>query len=117
MRATFLVHISSAEPRESQTDSRRGLTTMNLDEPDDLDDDDDDDDDDDVRKDEEDGGSDDDDEDGWEDEDDDEEPETWQVVDFPDGNCLDLRDFPAQPGWICFSRSRVATAFPPRRRP
>jgi hypothetical protein len=40
-----------------------------------------------------------------------------QVVDFPRANCLDWRDFPAQPGWICFSRCRVATAFFPRRRP
>ena len=116
MRATLLVHVSSTEPRESQTDRRHGLTTMNLDEPDDLDDDDDDEDDDDSSRDDEDDGDADDDDEDWEDEDD-EEPETWQVVDFPDGNCLDLRDFPAQPGWICFSRCRVATAVPPRRRP
>jgi hypothetical protein len=87
---------------------------MNADEPDDLDDEDDDDDD--VVDDGE-GGEQEDDEDGWEDEDDDEEPETWQVVDFIAGNCLDWRDFPAQPGWRRFSRSRAAMAVSPRWRP
>jgi hypothetical protein len=68
------------------------------------------------------GERDDDDQDEWdddedsEDDEDEEEPETWQVVDFPVTNCLDWRDFPAQPGWTSFSRSRVATAVP-RRRP
>ena len=72
MRSPFLVHVSAAKSRESQADSRYGLTAMNVDEPDDLDDDDDDD----FLDDEE------DDDNGDEDEDDDEEddePETWQV--------------------------------------
>jgi hypothetical protein len=82
---------------------------MNTEGPDELDDDEDDDDD--FSDDEENGESEDDDEDdGEEDEEGDEEPETWQVVDFPAANCLDWRDFPAQPGWTSFSRSRVATA-------
>ena len=94
---------------------------MSPDEPDDLDEDEDEDDEDedeDDDKDDDDGeDGDSDDDDGWEDEEDGEEPETWQVVDFPAGNCLDWRDFPAQPGWRRFSRSRVATAVSPRWRP
>jgi hypothetical protein len=90
---------------------------MNTEGPDELEDDEDDDDD--FLEDEEDGEKEDDDEDDGEEEDeeDGEEPETWQVVDFPAANCLDWRDFPAQLGWASFSRSRVATALLPRRRP
>lgn len=88
---------------------------MNANEPDGHDDDEEDDDDDDDDDDGEDGESDNDEDE--EDEEDEEEPETWQVFDFPAGNCLDWPDFPAQPGWRCFSRSRVATAVSPRWRP
>jgi hypothetical protein len=112
MRPSFLVHVSAAEPRQSKADRRHSLTAMNVDDIDDPDElDDDEDDEDDVP-----GKKDDDDQDDWsddedpEDDEDDEEPETWQVVDFPAANCLDWRDFPAQPGWKRFSRSRVATA-------
>jgi hypothetical protein len=96
---------------------------MNADDVDDPDDEDEDEDDD---EDDAPGDRDDDDtgdRDDWDDDEDsegdgdDEEPETWQVVDFPVANCLDWRDFPAQPGWERFSRSRVATAVLPRRRP
>ena len=121
MRTAFLVHLSSAEPRQSQTNRRHCLTTMNADDVDNPDDPDDEEDDDEDEDDEDEtpGGTDDDDD--WDDEDgdddpDDEEPETWQVVDFPVTNCLDWRDFPAQPGWTSFSRCRVATVVP-RRRP
>jgi hypothetical protein len=126
MRAAFLVHLSSAEPRQSQTDRGNCLTIMNTDDVDDADDPDDPDDEEDDDEDDEDdapGKRDDDDQDDWDDDEDseededDEEPETWQVVDFPAANCLDWRDFPAQPGWRRFSRSRVATAVLPRRRP
>lgn len=72
MRSPFLVHVSPTKSRKSQTDSRYGLTAMNVDEPDDLDDDDDDD----FLDDEEDDDNGDEDED---DDEDDEEPETWQV--------------------------------------
>jgi len=75
MRSPFLVHVSAAEPRESQANSRNGLTNMKADEPDDLDDDEDDDD---FVDDEDDGKRDDDDEDD-EDGEEDDEPETWQV--------------------------------------
>jgi hypothetical protein len=102
MRPPFLVDVSSAEPREGQTDGWDRVTAMNADEPDNLDDDEDDDDfpPDDDDDDEEDGDREDDEDDDSEDEDDDDEPETWQVVDFPVANCLDWPDFPAQLGWI-----------------
>jgi hypothetical protein len=77
-----------------------------IDDPDETDDDEDDEDDVPGDKDDDDWADDED----QEDDEDDEEPETWQVVDFPAANCLDWRDFPAQPGWERFSRSRVATA-------
>jgi hypothetical protein len=98
------------------------MNAENVDEPDDLDDDEDDEDDEDDQDDVP-GKKEDNNEDEWDDDqdpeedEDDEEPETWQVVDFPAVNCLDWPDFPAQPGWTSFSRSRVATALPPRRRP
>jgi hypothetical protein len=104
VRTALLVYVSTTEPREGQANGRNSLTTMNADEPDDFDDDDEDEDeDDDDSADKGEGGEhDDDDENGWEDDEDGDEPETWQVVDFPAGNCLDLRDFPAQPGWRRF---------------
>jgi hypothetical protein len=114
MRAAFLVHVSSAEPRQSETNRWNDLTTMNADDvdnPDDPDDEEDDDEDDAPGdRDNDDENDDWDDDEDSEDDEDDEEPETWQVVDFPVTNCLDWRDFPAQPGWTSFSRSRVATA-------
>ena len=127
MRAAFLVHVSSSEQRQSETNRRNCLTIMNADDvdnPDDLDDEEDDDEDEDEDdEDDSPANRDEDDQDDWdddedsEDDEDEEEPETWQVVDFPVTNCLDWRDFPAQPGWTSFSRSRVATAVLPRRRP
>jgi hypothetical protein len=115
MRTTLLVHLSSAQPRENETDGRDRVTAMKADEPDDLDDDEDDDD---FPDDEEGGGDGDDNEDDdSEDEEDDDEPETWQVVDFPAANCLDWPDFPAQLGLDQLSRSCVARLVSPRRRP
>jgi hypothetical protein len=103
MRPAFLVDLSSAQPRENQTDGWNRVTAMNADEPDDLDDDEDEDDDD-FPDDDEEGGNRDDEEDDWEedegDNEEDDESETWQVVDFPRGNCLDWPGFPAQLGWI-----------------
>ena len=83
MRPAFLVDLSSAQPRENQTDGWNRVTAMNADEPDEPDDLDDDEDDDDFSDEEEEGGNHDDDEDDdWEeDEEDDDESETWQVVD------------------------------------
>ncbi len=74
-----------------------------LDEDEDDEDEDDDDDKDDKDDDED---SDEDDDESDEDDEDDDEPETWQVspVDFPAANCLDWRDFSAQPGWNRFGR-------------
>jgi hypothetical protein len=77
MRSPLLVHISAAEPRKGQADSRHSLRVMNAEEPDTVDDDDDDDD---FVDDEDGGNGDDDGEDDEEDDEEDEEPETWQVV-------------------------------------
>ena len=90
MRAAFLVYVSTAQSGEGQADGWYGLTTMNANEPDELDDDNDEDDDDDFVDDDEDSG--DDDEDDGDDEED-EEPETWQVRSRALGRAVALPQF------------------------